>query len=37
MRLRAHPVAGALALAVVGFLWIPILAVAVNSINAGTS
>jgi len=33
MRLRAHPVAGALALAVVGFLWIPILAVAVNSIN----
>jgi ABC-type spermidine/putrescine transport system permease subunit II len=33
MRLRAHPVAGALALAVVGFLWVPILAVAVNSIN----
>jgi ABC-type spermidine/putrescine transport system permease subunit II len=36
VRLRAHPVAGAVALAVVGFLWIPILAVAVNSINQNT-
>jgi spermidine/putrescine transport system permease protein len=33
MSLRRHPVAGTLALVVIGYLWIPILAVAVNSVN----
>jgi len=33
MSFRRHPVAGALALVVIGYLWIPILAVAVNSFN----
>src|SRR5262249_7967882 len=33
MSFRRHPVAGALALVVIGYLWIPILAVAVSSFN----
>src|SRR5262249_55499286 len=33
MNLRRHPVAGTLAIVVVGYLWIPIVAVAVNSFN----
>src|SRR5215469_6347501 len=31
--IRRHPVVGAIALVVIGYLWIPILAVAVNSFN----
>jgi ABC-type spermidine/putrescine transport system permease subunit II len=33
MNFRRHPVAGTLAVVVVGYLWIPVLAVAVNSFN----
>jgi ABC-type spermidine/putrescine transport system permease subunit II len=33
MSFRRHPVAGTMALVVIGYLWIPILAVAVNSLN----
>ncbi len=33
MSFRRHPVAGTMALVVIGYLWIPILAVAVNSVN----
>ena len=33
MNFRRHPVAGTLAVVVIGYLWIPILAVAVNSFN----